>query len=240
MGSTERLPYFHWSSMKMNAATAILVILCFIVGCQKQQKEAVSEEKELGYVIGVDIGKRLKNQPFPVDIHALIQGVEDSYLDRPLLYSEDSIISLALKFQKRGDAYESTMQSNREMSLKFQEANSTVKGVTSLSNGLQYKILSGTQSSIRPTRTSWVKCHLRGYLLDGEILEDTYSAGEARVFEVRRAISGIQESLKLMSPGMKIIAWIPSQLAYGRDKVRGKIPEYSLLIYEIELLEIKK
>ena len=43
--------------------------------------------------------------------------------------------------------------------------------------------------------------------------------------------------LKLMKEGEKVIAWIPSELAYGPNGNRT-IPGNSVLQFEIELLEV--
>ena len=52
-------------------------------------------------------------------------------------------------------------------------------------------------------------------------------------------IPGWTELLKLMKVGGKVQAWIPSALGYGPSGRQPMIPGNSLLIFEVELLEIK-
>jgi FKBP-type peptidyl-prolyl cis-trans isomerase len=51
-------------------------------------------------------------------------------------------------------------------------------------------------------------------------------------------ITGWGEGLRLMNVGSKFTFYIPSALGYG-DEVSGKIPPYSVLIFEVELLDIE-
>lgn len=221
----------------------ILLLGCVLAGCQKPAivaKPAVlqTDEQKLGYVIGVDIGDRLKRQPHKIDFQAVLRGIEETYLNQAMTLGKDSILALQTRFQKRSDAYESGMQSRRQGGLDFMEKNGKEKGVITLPNGLQYQVLSGSPGGEHPSDSAIVACHLKGSLLDGTVLEDSRQEGVARKMEMSEAIEGIKAALRLMSPGEKVKAWIPSPLAFGRERKGERIPEYATLVYEIELLEI--
>jgi FKBP-type peptidyl-prolyl cis-trans isomerase FkpA len=51
-------------------------------------------------------------------------------------------------------------------------------------------------------------------------------------------IKGWQEGIQLMNAGSRFKFYIPSELAYG-DKPAGKIPPYSVIVFEVELLSIE-
>ena len=56
---------------------------------------------------------------------------------------------------------------------------------------------------------------------------------------MKAVIEGWQELLTNMKVGMKVKAWIPSELGYGEAGAPPAIPGNSLLIFEVELLEVQ-
>ena len=57
-------------------------------------------------------------------------------------------------------------------------------------------------------------------------------------FAVTAVIEGWQDLLLAMNVGEKVRAWIPSALAYGEAGAPPSIPPNSLLIFEVELLQV--
>lgn len=80
--------------------------------------------------------------------------------------------------------------------------------------------------------------HYHGTLLDGTVFDSSIERGQPISFELNRVISGWTEGLQLMVEGDKFRFFIPSNLAYG-NRATGKITPGSLLIFEVELLEIQ-
>lgn len=75
----------------------------------------------------------------------------------------------------------------------------------------------------------------KAYLLDGTVVEDTRST-PVRV-ALDQSIYGWRLALPLMSKGDRMLLLLPSRLAYGTES-SGLIPANSILVFEIELLEI--
>ena len=90
-----------------------------------------------------------------------------------------------------------------------------------------------------PSASSRVKVHYKGTLLSGETFDSSYDRGTPSEFALNQVIPGWTEGIQLMKPGSKFIFYIPHELAYGPNPdPRSGIKPYSLLIFEVELLEI--
>lgn len=57
---------------------------------------------------------------------------------------------------------------------------------------------------------------------------------------MQQVIAGWEESLQLMNKGSKITAYVPSTLAYGSQRRSQDIIENSILVFDMELLDIEK
>lgn len=112
-------------------------------------------------------------------------------------------------------------------------------GFVTTRSGLKYKVLvSGPAAGRSPTRGDSVTVHYRGTLENGTVFDSSYDRGEPTTFGVGQVIPGWTEALQLMKPGDKWLLHIPFNLAYGNQAVGGKIPPYSDLIFQVELLRV--
>ena len=111
-------------------------------------------------------------------------------------------------------------------------------GVSVTDSGLQYRVLQeGT--GVKPTTSDKVSVHYKGTLTDGTQFDSSYDRGQPATFGVTQVIKGWTEGLQLMAEGSKYEFVIPSELAYGAPGRPG-IPPNSVLIFEVELLEVLK
>lgn len=85
---------------------------------------------------------------------------------------------------------------------------------------------------MRPEDT--VVLNYKGMFVDGEVFEENMGIE----FQANKVISGMTEGLTKIAKGGKIRLFIPPHLAYG-EKGAGLIGPNELLIFEIELLDIK-
>ncbi len=130
--------------------------------------------------------------------------------------------------------YSATIKAGEE----FLAKNGKNKDVVTTASGLQYKVLTKGTGDI-PTASDRVKVNYRGTLLDGTEFDSSYKRNEPATFGCNQVIKGWTEALTLMPVGSKWMLYIPYSLAYG-EREAGKIPPYSTLIFEVELLEIVK
>jgi len=102
-------------------------------------------------------------------------------------------------------------------------------------SGLYYVITTqGTGSN--PTASSVVTVKYDGFLVSGTVFDSSPPIGAS--FSMGSVIKGWQEGLTYFKKGGKGKLLIPSALGYGSQKV-GSIPPNSVLIFNIELLDVK-
>lgn len=112
-------------------------------------------------------------------------------------------------------------------------------GMVTTASGLSYRVLaSGPAGGRSPGRSDSVRVHYRGTLTDGTVFDSSYDRGEPITFGVTQVIPGWTEALQLMKPGDKWLLHIPANLAYGGRAVGDKIPPFSDLIFQVELLQV--
>jgi peptidylprolyl isomerase len=148
------------------------------------------------------------------------------------------IIGLAIFLFTRSAANKKVAVENREAGSVFLTENKTNPDVNETPSGLQYMVLQQGQGTQHPTASSTVKVHYHGTLLNGTVFDSSVDRGEPISFPLNRVIAGWTEGVQLMVVGDKFRFFIPSHLAYG-DSAAGQITPGSLLIFDVELLEIK-
>jgi FKBP-type peptidyl-prolyl cis-trans isomerase FkpA len=91
-----------------------------------------------------------------------------------------------------------------------------------------------------PARTDTVRVHYRGTLTNGTEFDSSIKRGEPAEFALNGVIPCWTEGVQKMKVGEKARLVCPSALAYGERGAPPDIPGNSTLIFEVELLEIKK
>jgi peptidylprolyl isomerase/FKBP-type peptidyl-prolyl cis-trans isomerase FklB len=122
----------------------------------------------------------------------------------------------------------------------FLAKNAKEPGVTTLPDGLQYKIVaSGPAGGEKPRAQDEVKVNYEGTLLSGEMFDSSAKHGGPATFVLDEVIPGWTEAMQLMKPGDEWIIWIPPQLGYG-DEAKPGLPANSVLKFRVQLLGVLK
>lgn len=106
-------------------------------------------------------------------------------------------------------------------------------------SGLMWFVLQPGDGAV-PARTSTVKVHYTGWLLDGTEFDSSVARGTPATFPLNRVIKGWTEGVSMMRVGEKRKFIIPSELAYGSRGSPPKIPANAPLEFDVELLDIVK
>jgi len=132
------------------------------------------------------------------------------------------------------------IQPNIDMCNDFLTQNAKKAGVKQTASGLQYEVIT-EGAGARPADTSVVKVHYQGFLLNAtKPFDSSIERGAPAEFPLNGVIRGWTEGVQLMTVGSKYKFYIPYQLGYGEQGSGETIPGGSLLIFEVELLEIVK
>lgn len=126
----------------------------------------------------------------------------------------------------------------KEEGEQFLQENALKDGVITTESGLQYEVIKMGKGK-KPQATDKVKVHYHGTLIDGTVFDSSVERGEPITFGLNQVIAGWTEGVQLMPVGSKFKFYIPQELGYG-SRQSGKIPPYSTLIFEVELLGIEK
>lgn len=93
-----------------------------------------------------------------------------------------------------------------------------------------------------PRARQTVVVHYTGRLEDGSKFDSSLDRGQPFVFPigVGKVIKGWDEGIMTMRVGSKRTLTIPPHLAYGERGYPGAIPPNATLIFDVELLEIRR
>lgn len=211
---------------------------------------ASGDSKQKAYQMGMDIARQLtermvpgitgefKDSPDSIIPEKLFRGFEDALKQDTTVFTSAAAEKFFTDRQRADKAAreEKLYGANREAGKKFLEENAKNDSVITLPSGLQYKVLVKGEGEV-PQMSDKVKVHYEGRLLDGTVFDSSYQRGEPTEFTPAQVIKGWTEALTMMPVGSKWQLYIPYDLAYG-DRDTGKIKPYSMLIFDVELLDI--
>jgi FKBP-type peptidyl-prolyl cis-trans isomerase FklB len=191
----------------------------------------------LSYAIGMSVGSSLQSQGVDkINSTVFMQALNDALAGKALLLDENTA---QMTIQEKLQEYTNKkVNVEKDKGRAFLEKNKKEPGVTELPNGIQYAIIKqGT--GIKPKLEDTIKVHYRGTTIDGAIFDESYGRGEPIEFPLDNLIEGWKQTLVLMPAGSKWKIFLPSDYAYGDYGQGPKIPGGAMLIFELELLDVK-
>tara|TARA_B100000963_G_scaffold206988_1_gene180264 strand:+ start:7026 stop:7478 length:453 start_codon:yes stop_codon:yes gene_type:complete len=121
--------------------------------------------------------------------------------------------------------------------LQFFIDNKKNNEVVEIEPGLQYLVINrGDAESASPQPNQIISAHFHGTLTSGNVFWSSLNSEPLKI-ELSKLIVGCQKAISLMKVGDKWMVYIDPSMAYGEEGRPG-IPSNSILIFEIELLEI--
>ena len=200
-----------------------------------------NDTEKMSYAMGLNVAEYVAHTPIDLSPELVLEGLRDALAGTPAIPSEEYASAMRMLHTKIQEASRDQAQKQAEKNIQaekeFMAANKQKPGVRETPTGLQYEVISEAEGR-KPGRTSKVRVHYTGTLLNGQIFDSSVQRGEPAEFGLNQVISGWTEGLQLMSEGAKYRFFIPARLAYGERGAPGAIPPNAALIFEVELLKI--
>ncbi|MBL4834016.1 MAG: FKBP-type peptidyl-prolyl cis-trans isomerase [Pseudomonas sp.] len=227
--------------MKRNLLAASVALSIFaLAGCDKEP-ELSDPIQQASYGIGLNMGESLMNDGLDdIDPEALALGMKDALAGEVSRVSDEELTAAFEVLQTRAQERAASLgEEAAQANVDFLAENAQQEGVITTDSGLQYQVLEEGEGEVSPGPDDVVTVHYEGRLLDGTVFDSSISRGEPVDLPVSGVIPGWVEILQLMQVGDKLKVTIPSELAYGEASPSPVIPPNSILIFEMELLEIQ-
>lgn len=217
-----------------------LMLMMFIVAAIISCKNAdlSSDEAKFSYSIGYQIASNLKRQGLELDQKAFMQAFDDVLKDEKVKLNKMEMQQAMMNMRKKMMQAEMAKAKDSKEGVEYLEKNKAQNGVKVTASGLQYKVIKEGKG-VNPKATDKVKVHYKGTLINGKEFDSSYKRKKPTEFPLNGVIAGWTEGIQLMKVGSKYEFTIPSKLAYGPN-ARPGIPANSVLVFEVELLEIVK
>jgi len=217
----------------------IVFFIPFILNAQKTKKPKLKTENDsISYALAISLAEKLKSEGVDKLNAEIFSKTFNEAIEGKKMYFDTKQVNDILEnyFKKSKDMQ---AQKNLEEGEKFLEENKKKDGVITLESGLQYIIVKKGEGE-HPKATDEVETHYHGTFINGKVFDSSYDRGKSISFPVGGVIAGWTEALMLMKPGSKWKLFIPSGLAYGTKGAGGVIGPNTALIFDVELISIKK
>ena len=216
-----------------------------LVACGQDKVELKTDDQKASYALGFRSAEQMRSLD-NLDLDAMVAGLRDGFEESgESRLGEEDLDQLIRDFQGRMIAAEQKKMeekagANLEASETFLKENGAREGVTTTDSGLQYEVLaSGEEGAASPTLEDTVEVHYHGTLPDGTVFDSSVDRGQPATFGLQHIIKGWQEALPMMKEGDKWKIVVPPALGYGEQGAGGDIGPNQVLIFEIELLDVK-
>jgi len=225
--------------MKTFVITAVALSFALAAFAEDKPPQLKDLKDRASYSIGLNVGFNMKRQNVDINQDAFIAGFKDAITPgkTPQL-NEEQVRETMMAFQKDMEQKQTQQaEKNAGEGQKFLSENKTKDGVKTTASGLQYKVMKEGNGA-QPKATDTVTVNYRGTLTDGTEFDSSYKRNQPASFPVGGVIKGWTEALQLMKAGAKYQLFIPPDLAYSKEGRPG-IPPNSVLIFEVELMDVK-
>lgn len=217
---------------------AVLLALLALATPAARAQELKTDEQKTFYAIGLILAREISVFDLsPAETELVKKGFADATSGK----------KPAVALETYGPKVQELAQSRRQAAgvkqaaagKGFLDKAAAEKGAVKTESGLVYQSQK-EGSGPNPTPSDKVKVHYRGTLTDGTEFDSSYRRGQPAEFPLGQVIKCWTEGLQKMKVGGKAKLVCPPSIAYGDKGAGGAVPPNATLVFEVELLEIKK
>lgn len=205
--------------------------------------DAAQFRQQVSYALGRHFAQNLRDNEIDVDMDLLAAGINDVMTNAPQKWTDEQLGAcmqqFSMQMQQKAMARMKDMAAKNDQEAKaFLAQNAKREGVQTTPSGLQYRVVREAQGP-SPTMGDTVRCNYKGTLLNGTEFDNSQNHGGPAEFRIGPGlIAGWVEALQKMHVGEKWQLFVPPGLAYKTDPPGPPIEPNSMLVFEIELLDI--
>jgi FKBP-type peptidyl-prolyl cis-trans isomerase len=238
--------------MKFKGLVVIIAAVAIITGsCAENAVKGtkiLTEKDSIAYAFGIVNYNALAADSLDLNPLVVAKAMIDGKNGKAVL-NEESARSIIMKFINRREADKAAKKAEqdkityaewKQQNIDFLAKNKEKSGVITTASGLQYEVVKMGKGP-KPTAESTIKVNYAGSTIDGVEFDSSIKTNAPAQFSLANIIPGWKEALQLMPVGSKFKVYIPSELGYGETGAgQGQIKPYSVLVFDIELLDIIK
>ncbi|WP_101675344.1 FKBP-type peptidyl-prolyl cis-trans isomerase [Alloalcanivorax mobilis] len=207
--------------------------------------EIKNDDQKASYALGFRSAEQMSAME-GLSVDALVAGLRDGFKDKPESRLGDEDLDQLIRdyqmrmMEKKQAKMKEEAKTNLDEGKKFLEENAKKDGIKTTDSGMQYEVLkSGEEGAESPTLDDTVEVHYTGSLMDGTVFDSSVERGKPATFGLKHIIPGWQEALPMMKVGDKWKIYLPPELGYGEQGAGGDIGPNEVLVFEVELLDVK-
>lgn len=217
-----------------------LLLGLLVVGCSSGNKTKqtvfANEQDSVAYILGMNIARNLWQVDSTLNIEALAAGIRDHYA-RQECFSEAEAQRIYLHYINVSKPEQVLAYEDRYLEDIVRDNRSYARS----KSGLTYTVEEVGDVEFTPKAAyDTVSIRYIGRTIDGREFDSSFERGDTTRIALGDLLDGLQESLKLIGRGGRIIAYLPAAIGYGAEgnEELGVAPN-STLYYEIDLIGVE-
>ena len=228
--------------MKKLLTIALIPVFASAVGFATTAPALKTQQDQVSYTIGYELGKNLQNQQVTVDPTIFNEGFTAALNNKTPLLTPAQMQAVMKTFQtemmqKMMAKQKAAADNNQQASDAYMAKIAKEPGVKMLAPGLYYSVQTEGTGPM-PKATDTVVVNYSGSLSNGKIFDSSYQRGKPATFQVNQVIPGWTQALEHMPVGSKWTVYIAPNLAYGQYAPPVIGPNQALT-FTIDLMSIQ-